>query len=364
MNKGLNAKILSIIIAGVVLLVAVAAMAYYVISGDSNLKGLDVVGMKDKIEKSVNEEKTEKLDGVETIKIKTTSENINVINTDADEVTAKFSGNYISFISASERKLKVTKNNGSMEISIDYGEDKNISTFSSTLKLDVYVPRRFNGSMIINTTSADTRVEEYTLKDFNYNATSGSLTAPELTSDKAKTKTTSGDVQIDGSFSSFTFGATSGHLTSEKLKAENAELETTSGDVQVNGSFSSFAFSSTSGQLRSEGLKAENMELETTSGNVELSGDLGNVSASATSGKIRLAYDSFDYEVSVSTTSGDVSLMLPETAAFAYSFKTSSGDADCAFPNAGKTDHGAAKKAGEGLIKVSTISGSLNIDKK
>ncbi len=364
MNRSFNSRILAIVIALVVLLAAVAAIAYYIISGDNSIKGFDTTNMKDKIEKSVDEEKTEKLDGVETIKIKTTCEDIHVINTDADEVTAKFSGSYTSFLNASERSLKVIKNNGSMEIVVDYGEDVNISTFSSTLKLDVYVPRRFNGSMIINTTSADTKVEEYTLKDFSYTATSGSLIAPELTSDNAVTKTTSGDVEVNGSFSSFAFGATSGQFTSERLNAEKAELETTSGDVEVNGSISNLTLGSTSGQLRSNGLEAKNTELQTTSGNIKLAGDLGNVSASSTSGEIKLEYDRFDYEVNASTTSGEVTLILPETSELAYSYKTSSGDVDCAFTNARKTDRDAAKKAGEGLIKVSTISGSLSIDKK
>jgi lia operon protein LiaG len=359
-----RSKIAAIVIVLLVLLAAVASIAYYIILGESSLKGADeIVNMKDKIERSVNEEKTEKLDGVGTIQIKTVSEDINIINTDGDEVTAKFTGSYVSFLDAAERKLKVTKKNNSMEIAIDYGNDTNISTFSSTLKLDVYVPSRFNGSMIINTASGDTNIEEYTLKDFSYNATSGGLTIPKLTSDNAKMNTTSGDMQINGSFGRFIFNATSGRFFSEELNAENAEIVTMSGDIQCNGSIGNVKLSSTSGMLRSDSLKAKDIELRTTSGDAELTGDLGNITASSTSGQIKLTYDSFDYQASISTTSGDVSLMLPETAVFAYSFKTSSGDADCAFPNAIKTNHSASKKAGEGLIKVSTISGGLNIDK-
>lgn len=364
MNSRSYAKITAIVIALLVLLAAVAAIAYYIISGDSSIKGIDVMGMKEKIERSVNDQKTEKLDGIKTIKVNTTCENINIINTDGDEVTAKFTGSYVSFFDAAERKLKVTRKNSSMEIAIDYGNDSNISTFSSTLKLDVYVPRGFNGSMMINTTSGDTKVEEYTLKDFSYNATSGNLTIPEITSENAEMNTTSGNVQINGNIGSFTFNATSGEFISDELSAENAEIVTTSGDIQLNGSIDKIKLSSTSGTLRSDNLKAKDIELETTSGDAELSGDLGNVNATSTSGQIKLAYDSFDYQASISTSSGDVSLMLPETAVFSYSFKTSSGDDDCAFPNAIKTNQSASKKEGEGLIKVSTISGGLNIDKK
>lgn len=163
------------------------------------------------------------------------------------------------------------------------------------------------------------------LKELDVNVTSAELEMDSLA--------VSGEINYDG---------VSGDVRIWDFECKRLRISTVSGKVDLSGRIERLSFSSVSGGLRADALPERcSVETDTVSGSVEL------------------RFDGCPGDVEVDSTSGDVTLWLPEDAGFELDYDSVSGDLDCDFPGL-KGVYG-----GEALfsIDVSTTSGDLNIRK-
>lgn len=279
----------------------------------------------------VDQEKVEALQGIDSISIEDVSEDIKLIPVDTNDVKAHFYGSYSSANPDAKPELIVERSGSTLKIKAQVKPNKMVINFRSNLALDVYIPKEFSGNLQVKSISGEITADELILESFVCNTTSGNLTA-------------------------------------ERIDAKKARLDTTSGEMKINGNYDNFSFNSTSGNLNSDNFTSKTSIIDTTSGEAELSGNPGDVTAKAVSGNLTFEYTAFSNNIEAGTTSGEVTIKLPENASFLLDFDTTSGDVECAFPvtvtdGKRRNDLKGTVGSGEGSVYVKTVSGSLTIQK-
>ncbi len=127
----------------------------------------------------------------------------------------------------------------------------------------------------------------------------------------------------------------------------------------ASGSCESLAAHSASGRIKAELDSVEMLKCGSASGSIEIDAAAADfVYAESTSGKIVLALDKLAHEGKVDSTSGKVTLQLPQDAGFTAKIRSNSGELHSDF--AMKYD-GESYVCGDGrtMLTIETTSGDI-----
>ena len=151
---------------------------------------------------------------------------------------------------------------------------------------------------------------------------------------------------------SLTFNTTSGDFNISAF-AKTLAISSVSGNMQMSNPLTdecdSFSLRTTSGRYSISGFKTKQFEVKTISGDVEISGISGKGSLNMTSGDVDISFAEWNDDISVSTISGDVDIILPAGSGADVSFSGISGDVTSLLD-------GSNVKIGKG--STSTVGGS------
>lgn len=151
---------------------------------------------------------------------------------------------------------------------------------------------------------------------------------------------------------SLTFNTTSGDFNISAF-AKTLAISSVSGNMQMSNPLTdecdSFSLRTTSGRYNISGFKTKQFEVKTISGDVEISGISGKGSLNMTSGDVDISFAEWNDDISVSTISGDVDIILPAGSGADVSFSGISGDVTSLLD-------GSNVKIGKG--STSTVGGS------
>ena len=132
----------------------------------------------------------------------------------------------------------------------------------------------------------------------------------------------------EGSYKTINVTSGSGDLTIDSgVSAEKANLNCTSGDITVNGTFGELTVTSSSGDISVKGTVTENLSVSTSSGDVTLNLSetaTGSISAKSSSGDITANDAVCGEELTLISTSGDI--LFNRCDANTVTLKTTSGD--------------------------------------
>ena len=265
---------------------------------------------------TINEERTFDLEGIEAIDLSTISTDVRVGTSASGKIEARLSGT----------------------VATNYPE-KAIPTLESEKggrDLKIWTERRQKMVFVFSYHSSDLILE---------------LKLPTGYSGKLNVETVSGDLDVnDRVVPVLSLHTTSGNFELTDIEAARFNLSTTSGDI------------------RGRGLKTEEAEFSSVSGDIQIKDFEGDVALKTTSGEIEIDYARYDNTVRMNSTSGDVSLDLPQTAEFRLNARSTSGNIDCDFPIA-ITGSGAGRRSLEGIvgsgantITIKTVSGDIDIE--
>lgn len=184
------------------------------------------------------------------------------------------------------------------------------------------------------------------LAGFTVDSTSADVAVTGLTAKKARLHTVSGDADATQcNFTELRLESTSGDLQTENVTAEKAETSSTSGEISLYGKYTEVKSNTTSGDVQ---INAERLKV---------------FSGGSVSGEIDVVSDAFPQKVDMSTTSGDVSLTIPEGEGFTVNFSSVSGKLRCDFPVVNQGNESIYNN-GAAFIKMNTVSGDARISKK
>jgi lia operon protein LiaG len=261
----------------------------------------------------INDTKTSNLNGIKDIRVSVSSTSINIIPTSDNELKAHLNGNVISMGSYSKPDLECYSSGDTLYVNVKNKSGVNFGFFSSSLKLDVYLPSAYSNELKLTSSSGSINVRDLKLTKLQCSASSGSTTIENVTTDN-------------------------------------------------------FDYSSSSGSLNANGLITKTSKLTSSSGSKRVSGFTGDLKATSSSGSTRIEYTNFDNNIDINASSGSVEVKLPETAAFYLDAGVSSGSIRSDFPITvtGSNDKHQLKGtvgSDKNKVKINTSSGSIRIAK-
>lgn len=260
--------------------------------------------------REINEMKSFSLEEMNELQITMTKENIRIIQKEGiNEVRFHFHGK-----SKQDIKLKSTVNNATLIIEAQCEDNplpRNYDPTFETLYLDIYIPENYNKNIYINTTL-------------------GKVTAEKLQADVVSINASSGDLDI-------------GTLKSAELKITGK-----SSAIKINKCISKKA------------------SIKTSAGDIILKDGIGSFDIKSSSGKVQLSCVEYeDQDISITTSSGDISLLLPDSAEFILKASTSSGKlkSDFVLESAGNNSMSGQVGSKENKILLKSSSGSIGLVK-
>lgn len=242
--------------------------------------------------------------------------------------------------------LRVQTISGDIRSTVSFTDCDDLSV--STTSGDIFFPALEGESLTLSSTSGNIGLERVSGGKLNISTTSGDIKLGQL-SGKSDLSTTSGDIQL------------------ERLEG-NASLSGTSSNVTIGNASGSIDISTVSGDIRLDNMSSS-FRFNTTSGNITVCDGTGYGSAGTVSGDIRIFLSELTDGLTLSTTSGNVSLALPETASYTLDFDSTSGgcntffDGVLSFSKKGNQANGQYGNNAGNKLNISTVSGDLSITK-
>lgn len=186
--------------------------------------------------------------------------------------------------------------------------------------------------------------QELALESLTVDTAAADVTVAEAYADVLRVSTASGDMELS-------------------CAAKQIELNSASGSMALlaSGSCESLAAHSASGRIKTELDSVEMLKCGSASGSIEIDAAAADfVYAESTSGKIVLALDKLAHEGKVDSTSGKVTLQLPQDAGFTAKIRSNSGELHSDF--AMKYD-GESYVCGDGrtMLTIETTSGDITL---
>ncbi|MEN6390945.1 MAG: DUF4097 family beta strand repeat-containing protein [Syntrophomonas sp.] len=274
----------------------------------------------------VDETRSFSVDGLSEINVNCSSPKVSIIPIDGSEVIVHLYGK------SSSNKAGLDTSVAGKSLMIKYYQPKtyiiNLSKTGEDLRLDVSIPRTYTSDIVAGTSSGDLNIEGFNLNKLVAETSSGNLYMKSFTS-------------------------------------QNCELRSSSGNISVdNGSSDSFRGESSSGEIKLSNLQAKDSVCTSSSGAIVADKITGSFKADSSSGEVIVQYIAFENDIDISTSSGEVSIRLPQPANFILNAQTSSGAIRNTFPLAGYYDRNhMTGTVGNGVNKINlvTTSGDISI---
>ncbi|MCT4592934.1 MAG: DUF4097 domain-containing protein [Anaeromicrobium sp.] len=255
----------------------------------------------------VDELQTSDMDNISNICITGVTEDIIIIPEDRKDMKIQLQGNVFDDL---KHELSLSKNGSSLNIEVTY--DDSMLLGYSLMKLQVFIPKDYKGTMNVETTSGDLSM-------------------------------------------------------TKKLSLENLSVDLTSGNIYLKDiNANNLSLNSTSGDIEGEYLVTNNAKINLVSGDISLNNFAGNLRGKSISGDIKVTYEKFNNDVNLESTSGDLIIDLQDKAQFILDAETVIGDINSDFPISVKSTNeedylkGKVGKSNNKLI-LRTTAGDISI---
>ncbi|GHU88519.1 hypothetical protein FACS1894202_04770 [Clostridia bacterium] len=249
-------------------------------------------------------------EGLEIFALSTSSYSVQIRATDGDSIVVR---QYAP--DGSDDQMTVTRNGGECRVDIGHESSFYIGIFLGDWRAEVDIPRGWAGNVDIKTISGGVKIfDEFTWNDVRLKTTSGGVTA------------------------------------SNGMNAANLSIDLASGGINMGE------------------VKAETFDIHTISGGVKFAGLTGAGNIKCTSGGVKLNRFTPTGDSTVKTTSGGVTVLIPDSVSFKLDARTTSGGIKTDFGHtfdSERKNHATASNGSEPFVTldVDVMSGGVHINK-
>lgn len=152
----------------------------------------------DKYREVIDFHEKESLNGIQEVKIKTSTADIDIIPTDDEEIAISFTGErYSLFNKRQKTNLKVEIEGETLNIVTETTRQRHFLVFnwSNDLKLTIHLPKTYHHNLDIKISTGDVKLRNLTLNKFVYNGSTGNLDIRNLSVVKGDINSSTGDVE-------------------------------------------------------------------------------------------------------------------------------------------------------------------------
>lgn len=235
--------------------------------------------------------------------------------------------------------------------------------------VEILVPASFVGRLSAKTASGNIDAEGLALnEELELSSVSGDIFVREMMATVTDLSTTSGNITVRDMVSGENdLSTVSGEIRTDNMTG-NMEMDSVSGDMQTTGGSGTVNAHSTSGNIRVEGFQGK-YDFSTVSGTVYAEGSDGYGRASSTSGDITIELAKVSGEISMDSTSGEVTLRIPVETGCTLEAATTSGDIttflkDMEYNKRGNQAQGSNPGEGNTSIRIDTTSGDIRVEER
>jgi len=258
-----------------VILVSIAALAV--------LAALTVTGVKI-MYREISDEKSFSLEGVNEIHITAVSTAVHLVRTETGN-EARF-----HFHGKSLQEIRLVSEIRDKTLSVKPERKYFLLGTAENTHLDVYLPAGYKQKISLKTSSGAVLVDSFELEGFTLRTTSGGLEADTINARIIDLSTSSGKLKV------------------KKLYGHELEIKGTSSAINIGES------------------SVDEARVRNTSGGIILANHSGNLDIQSTSANVQVNCRGFNNRIiAAETTSGSITLGLPEDAGFLIEARTTSG---------------------------------------
>ena len=244
-------------------------------------------------------EKTDNIQGINSIEVSLTSDEVNVINTSDENIkVVQYSRRELD----EDKYVNLVRDGDKLKISVPRQGIIYFGFGESVQKFNIYIPEKYNNKLSISHTSGKCNVDNLTLSELKLKMTSGKIVANNIKADDLYSKLTSGQIEIQGEFKNMDVEISSGKIVANNIKVDNLKSKVTSGKIEVQGEFKDIEVGVSSGKAEIESVNLpENLSVEVTSGKCELSlpeNEGFNLKYKRTSGSIKTDFELENFDSS------------------------------------------------------------------
>lgn len=287
------------------------------------------------------------LDSTDSISITYRSENVVFFTSDTNELILKEYMNY----TPEDNELANISKSGS-ELTIHYGNRNNIVTlgmFGGNRRIEVYLPSGYTKKLSVETSSGNI-ISDQTLRlsEFSASCSSGNIKINEVYSNRISAIASSGNITFQVAEGNRLFSATSGNINVSGGQGDS-NLSASSGNITVTNASGYF-------------------DAVSSHGNIRIINSVGGGEFKSSSGNIQLEFTTLTDSTKINASSGNVSVLLPDTTSFNFSSHTSSGDIHTFFDDMlsyNKKGNEASGTVGDNPaidINIITSSGNISVN--
>ena len=205
--------------------------------------------------------------------------------------------------------------------------------------------------------------EDLVLDILEVDVASANITTDPLQAVTAEFDASSGDMDITlkGNMKKASFDSSSGNISASLENADQVQADASSGNISITMNSAEEVYCDTSSGGISLALEtAGQVKTDASSGNISIALETAEqIKADTSSGRVSIAFNSAD-QVSVDTASGGVTLTVPEDADITLSYSSASGDLTSQLAMA-MDGRSYISGSGAGKVSISTASGDLSI---
>jgi lia operon protein LiaG len=239
----------------------------------------------------------------------------------------------------------------------------------STISADIQVSRTSGGTILARLTGKAGNAPELTAYT---EGTTGTIAVKWPKSTNNNTRSMNLELLIPQNYrNGLSFSTVSGDITLPgDAQFSQLSVKTVSGDIKgADSEYGPVKVVSVSGDAEFSRVSSANVEFSTTSGNLDYSGILDSLTVKTISGDLSISLDALTGPITSNTTSGDLTLRLPESASAAVAYSSASGTFSSELPMASSeptTANSRKGTIGSGLYPLTgqSVSGDMAIQEK
>jgi DUF4097 and DUF4098 domain-containing protein YvlB len=204
-----------------------------------------------------------------------------------------------------------------------------INTFD--VRAEVFIPCSYTGTITVKTKSGGIEAaDQFICQKMNIESSSGHIRLNSIAAETIAIQTSSGDIRCERIKGNVILKTSSGSITAGNVEG-NADAEASSGRIkaeQISGSLKAYT---KSGSIKS-GRIGGSVSAEVSSGSVDFDVVDGSILVKTSSGNIHCSTGENTEDISLTSSSGGVTLNIPRNFSSNFSSKTSSGALATPFP--------------------------------
>lgn len=266
---------------------------------------------------------------------------------------------------------------------VKFAQSGKVKYQNLTKDITISIPENYHPEeLIVNSSSADISISDIKCEKAHVESSSGNIYLNNEDVRKFTIVSSSGNINLDSDFEEADISSSSGDIAVNTKNITRLDIETSSGnaDIQMNdfetcevttssgwvnifdeGNGKELKISTNSGDIQAELGEVTEIKATTSSGSMSVSANgVEKLITDSTSGNQYISFNSAPKEVGIESSSGEISLTIPENVGYNIEYKSSSGDYISSFRD--KKLNGSWVYGNEKVkIDVETTSGNLYV---